>query len=145
MRFVVELTDGVTSQVGLTGESMTDTSFTQGLTQVKDILQANGIDVGIHFFTIQLANRSAMATAKIFLETSMQNEDANPDLWEVVGDPNGLDLHSVSPAGTPKQLVFSITDDLGRYLRWRIVLQASGAGSALTLNTIFKITVLGRG
>ena len=145
MRFVVELTDGVTSQVGLTGESMTDTSFTQGLTQVKDILQANGIDVGIHFFTIQLANRTGSATAKLFLETSMQNEDANPDLWEVVGDPNGLDLYSVSPAGTPKQLVFSITEDLGRYLRWRIVLQASGAGDALTLNTIFKVTVLGRG
>jgi hypothetical protein len=128
MRFVVELTDGVTSQVGLSGVQSSDTSFTQGLTQVKDILQANGIDVGMHFFTIQLANRSGMATAKLFLETSMQNEDANPDLWEVVGDPNGLDLYSVSPAGTPKQLLFSITEDLGRYLRWRIVLQASGAG-----------------
>ncbi len=112
---------------------------------MKDILQANGIDVGFHFFSVQLANKVSTPTARLYLETSMQNEDASNNLWEVVGDPNGFDLSSVMPDGRPTQMVGSITEDLGRYLRWRIVLEGTGAGTALTLSTIFKITVLGRG
>jgi hypothetical protein len=143
MRFVVELTDGVTTQLGMTGTQAAATSFPQPLTQVKDILQANGIDVGVHVYSVTLANNTGGVTAKLYLETSMQNEDATDALWVRIGDASGIDFASALSSGKPKQFVFSITEDIGRYLRWRIALDASGAGSALNLSTIFKITVLG--
>ncbi len=112
---------------------------------MKDILQATGVEVGIHFFSVQLANKVSTPTARLYLETSIQSEDASNGLWEKVGDPAGVDLSTVMPDGVPTRTIGSITSDLGRYLRWRIVLEGTGAGTALTLSTIFKITLLGHG
>lgn len=146
MRFVSELTDGVTNQVGLTGSgsSSAATSFPQPLNQVKDILQANGIDVGLTFYSVALENNTSTASARLYLETSMQNESATNSLWTPIGDAAGMDLAN-EETGLPKQHMMSITEEIGRYLRWRIEIDGITSGPAITLTTIFKITVLGRG
>lgn len=143
MRFVVELTDGVTTQLNLEGVAASPVSVVQPIAQVKDILQATAIDIGVHFYTSSLANNTGSATARLFLESSMQNEDASDALWEPVSDSSGLDFAEVMPDGVPQQFVFSAHEDLGRYLRWRIEIEA--ASPEITLSTIFKITVLGHG
>lgn len=46
MRFVVELTDGVTSKVSLSGTTSSATTFSQALTQVKGVFpggRQNGV------------------------------------------------------------------------------------------------------
>lgn len=144
MRFVVELTDGVTTKVGLVGSTTKATSFAQSIGQVKDILQANGLDIGVTFYGVTMANNvPGTSTARLYFESSMQNEDASNSMWEAIGDSGGLDLSEAIDKTFPCQFVMSSVDDIGRYLRWRLEIEE--ATPAITLTVIFKVTVLGRG
>jgi hypothetical protein len=148
MRFVVELSDGVTSKVGLTGPAGAGsgtTSFSQALTQVKDLLQATKVDVGVQFYAVT-TNASTDATGpRLYIESSMQNEDASNALWEPVhmGDDGYLNLRPVSAGTLPAQMTWTVMQDFGRYLRWRI--EIPEAATAVTLTLIFKVTLLGHG
>lgn len=143
MRFEIKLTDGVTSQMNLTAEAAKAYSHPQPIEQVKDILQANGVDVGVHFYSVSVTNSTTTEKAKLYLETSMQNTDATDALWEVVGESDGFDLKAIQDLTPPLQQIGSITADLGRYFRWRIAFDA--ATPPISASVIFEITVLGRG
>ena len=148
MRFVVELTDGVSSQVGLSGLAgggSGPTSFTQALTQVKDILQATSFEVGVHLYSVT-TNASTLALGPLlYLETSMQNEDSANALWQpvAVGAGSSLNLYTLSQGTVPMQTIWTVDADFGRYLRWRI--EIPGNTTAITLTAIFKISLLGHG
>ena len=130
---------------GPVGAGASTTSFTQALTQVKDLLQATKIDVGLHFFAVTTENATEAKGPKLYIESSMQNEDASNALWEPVhmGEDGYLNLWSVSDGTLPSQTTWTVQQDFGRYLRWRIEIPEHS--SAIKLTLIFKITLLGHG
>jgi len=143
MRFEIKLTDGVSTQMNLQATAGTAYSHPQPIEQVKDILQANGVDVGVHFYSVSVTNSTTTEKARLYLETSMQNTDATDKLWEVVGEPDGFDLKAIQDLTPPLLQIGSITADLGRYLRWRIAFDA--ATPPISASVIFEITARGRG
>lgn len=145
MRFVVELTDGVTSKVSLTGTTSSATTFSQALTQVKDLLQATKIDVGLQVLSATTNAPSDALSPKFYIESSMQSDDESNALWEPVymGVDGYVNLRQLSQGTLPMQMTWSVTQDFGRYLRWRIEIPQDT--TAITLSLIFKVTLLGHG
>ena len=147
MRFVVELSDGVTSKVGLSGPVGAGggaNSIAQPLTQVKDLLQATKLDVGIVVYALT-TNGIMAKPPKLYLESSLQNEDEFGALWSPIKLDSGdfINLFEASGYPQPAQLLTTADQGLGRYVRWRIEIPENT--TAITLTLIFKITLLGHG
>lgn len=148
MRFVVELTDGVTTRAGLIGPAgagSSTTSVKQALNSVKDLLQATAVDVGFQLYAVTTNAPTDAKSPRLYVECSMQNEDDSDSLWELayVGDDGYVNLRQVSQGTLPMAMSWTVSKNFARYFRWRIEIPEDT--TAITLTAIFKITLLGHG
>lgn len=151
MRFVTELTNGVETQINLSGgnTSTSGISYAQPIEGVKDLLQATRLEIGLHIFAASFQNASGDLTARLLIETSMQNTDATSSLWEPVfmgtGNESGIDLKVAMADNVPILTTWTVSQDFGRYFRWRIHVDGVASGDAVLATVIFKVTLLGHG
>jgi hypothetical protein len=107
-------------------------------------LQATKLDVG--FVVYALTTNGTMAKPpKLYLESSLQNEDEFGGLWSPIKLDSGdfINLFEASGYPQPAQLLTTVDQGFGRYVRWRIEIPENA--TAITLTLIFKITLLGHG
>lgn len=138
MRTLIDQTGGIAT-VSQTGSTSATVEVAQAEKQVLDISAFSGLDVEFRAFSLTQVNGSSSATALLYLETSMQKEDSSTTLWTQIG-PSAIQLYEF--VGTNRATLFTLSSDLGRYLRWRIEIPSNTP--ALELTAVFQITGFGR-
>jgi hypothetical protein len=99
-------------------------TYTQDIKEVKDVLGFKQIDMVAWVYSI---TGTSTPTATVTIETSMQNEDPDDDLWPTLLTFTGITASNhMEKKGTATEIL--------RYIRWKVVL--TGTTPELTFDVL---------